>query len=118
MTEITWTISQLDRKPVDGELADVCVTAHWRCTGIHEANGKVHSGTVYATCALPPPVDGFTPYEQITEQQVLNWIWTSGVDKDATEAAVQAQIDLQLNPPAISGTPWAQPLVPPQFTTV
>jgi len=39
---------------------------------------------------------------------VLGWIWANGVDKAATEAAVQTQIDNQINPPIITPTlPWA-----------
>jgi hypothetical protein len=39
-------------------------------------------------------------------QEVLDWCWTSGVDKDATEAALAAQIELQKNPVTATGVPW------------
>jgi hypothetical protein len=44
-------------------------------------------------------------YDDLTEAQVLAWIWES-VDKDATEAAVQAKIDAQKNPVTATGLPW------------
>jgi hypothetical protein len=45
------------------------------------------------------------PYANLTEQQVLAWVW-EGVDKAATEAALAAQIEAQKNPVSASGTPW------------
>ena len=100
-TQITWTISQLDRSLPDGEV----FTAHWRCTG----TDGTFSGAVYSTQSLPakdPSDPTFIPYEDLTETEVLNWCWTTGVDKDATEAAVQDQIDAQANPASASGVPW------------
>jgi hypothetical protein len=42
--------------------------------------------------------------------QVLGWVWANGVDKDATEAAVEGQIEAQKNPPVVSPPlPWAAP---------
>lgn len=35
------------------------------------------------------------------------WWWADGVDKDATEAALAAQIELQKKPVVAAGVPWA-----------
>jgi hypothetical protein len=57
---------------------------------------------------VPTPTGTFTPYDQLTQEQVLGWIWDNGVDKDATEAAVQQQLDNQINPPVVTPPlPWA-----------
>lgn len=96
--QITWTISQLDRLTSDGFIT----VAHWQCTG---TDGEF-TGSVYSTCSWQPGTPSI-PYNQVTEQEVLNWIWTSGVDKDATEAAVAAQIEAQKNPVTATGLPWA-----------
>lgn len=104
MTTINWTISTLDVKPQEAGHADVVVTAHWQCTGV---DGD-HTGSVYSTCSFPAPEDSFTPYDQLTQEQVLGWCWANGVDKAAAEAAVQQQIDNQINPPVITPPlPWA-----------
>ncbi len=51
--------------------------------------------------------EAFTPYADLTQEQVLGWIWANGVDKDATEAAVEQQIENQKNPPIVSPKlPW------------
>jgi hypothetical protein len=42
----------------------------------------------------------------VTESQVLDWVWADGVDKDATETSLQANIDAQINPVTASGVPW------------
>jgi hypothetical protein len=37
---------------------------------------------------------------------VLGWVWADGVDKDATEAALQAKIEADKNPVTAAGVPW------------
>lgn len=107
MTTIKWTIAQLDCYPEAAGMDNVATTAHWRCDG---QDGEF-SGSVYSTCSFPipeGPIEDFTPFEKLTEHQVLSWIWASGVDKDATEAAVQQQIANQINPPVVQPPlPWA-----------
>ena len=93
----TWTISQLDRKTSDGFVT----TAHWRATAV---DGD-YSASIYATCSWSegqPTV----PYADLTEEEVLEWVWDSGVDKAATEAALAAQINAQKNPVSAAGVPW------------
>ena len=92
-----WTISQLDRRTSDNYVT----TAHWQCT----AQDGDYSGRVYSTCSWP---DGqpVIPYADLTQEEVLGWIWESGVDKAATEAAVAAQIEAQKNPVSATGVPW------------
>jgi hypothetical protein len=52
--------------------------------------------------------EAFTPYADLTQDQVLGWVWANGVDKDATEAAVEQQIANAKNPPVVSpALPWA-----------
>lgn len=104
MTTITWNISQLDCVPQAPEGADYVVTAHWRCNGV---DGD-YNGTVYSTVGFAVVEGAFTPYASLTLDQVLGWIWDNGVDKDATEAAVEQQIQNQINPPIVAPPlPWA-----------
>ena len=92
---IQWKISQLDRKTADGFVT----TAHWTCSG---QDGDF-SASVYATCSFEGELT--VPYEQLTEATVLSWVWQS-VDKEATEAAVAAQIAEQKAPKVAAGVPW------------
>jgi len=95
----TWTIAQLERNTADGGVT----VAHWRCTAV---DGD-HSASAYGTCSFTPDAsaDGFVPYENLTEADVLAWVHGS-VDKDATEAALAAKIDAEKNPTTTTGTPW------------
>ncbi len=106
MTTITWNISQLDCLPQSAEGADFVTTVHWQCNGV---DGD-YSGSVYSTCSFAVVEGAFTPYASLTLDQVLDWVWANGVDKDATEAAVEGQIEAQKNPPVVSPPlPWVSP---------
>jgi len=100
-----WSVSKMDCLPnVDGH-QDYVIVCHWSCSG---ADGE-YSGSVYSTCSLPV-VEGasFVPYADLTLDTVLGWIWANGVDKAATEAAVDKQIQDQINPPVVSpALPWS-----------
>ena len=105
-TTITWTITALDVRPQEAQYTDVVVTAHWTCSGV---DGE-YNGSVYSTCSFPMPEGQFTPYADLTQDQVLGWCWENGVDKDSAEAAVQQQIENAKNPPIISPQlPWLTP---------
>ena len=97
MSTTTWTISQLDRQTSDGFVT----TAHWQCSAV---DGE-HSASVYATCSWSDGTPTI-PYASLTKETVLGWIWANGVDKDATEAALAAQIESQKNPVTATGVPW------------
>ena len=104
MSTITWNISQLDCVPQAPEGADYVVTAHWQCMGVD----GVYSGQVYSTTSFAVVEGAFTAYADLTQDQVLGWIWANGVDKDATEAAVEGQIEAQKNPPIVAPPlPWS-----------
>jgi hypothetical protein len=110
---IIWLIERLLVKPTEGSLTDVVITADWRCNGTQDQ----YSGTCYGSCSFQPPSGSFTPYEDLTEAQVLGWCYANGVDQAAIEANVTQQINDQINPPVVTlPLPWvAQPpeVVPP-----
>jgi hypothetical protein len=112
MTTLSWIIERLLVKPTEGSLTDVVITADWRCNGSQDN----YSGTCYGSASFQPPTGSFTPYEDLTEQQVLDWCYANGVDQAAIEANVTQQINDQINPPVIAPPlPWAPPveIVPP-----
>jgi hypothetical protein len=94
----TWTITQCERQTSD----DFITTAHWTATAV---DGE-HSASIYSTCSWQAGTPTI-PYADVTEAEVLQWCWDSGVDKDATEAALAQNIELQKNPVMATGTPWA-----------
>lgn len=106
-TTFNWSVTQMDCYPQDAGHTDVVFNVHWTCSG----TDGTFSGSVYSTCAVALNPDApYTPYSELTQDQVLGWIWSSGVDQTATEAAVQTQIDNQANPPVVVlPLPWATP---------
>ena len=107
---ILWLIERLLVKPTEGSNTDVVITADWRCNGTDET----YSGTCYGSCSFQPPSGSFTPYEDLTEAQVLDWCYENGVDQTAIEANVAAQIENQINPPVVVlPLPWAAQPLPP-----
>ena len=91
-----WTISTLERETSNGFV----ITAHWQAT----ATDGDYTTSIYSTCSW---ADGtpVIPYENLTQETVLNWVWET-VPKQATEDALAANIALQKNPTQASGVPW------------
>ena len=105
MSEIVWTISRIDCLPSTEEGDDFATTAYWLCRGSEGAYTTSLNGT-----ASFPVVQGeeFTPYSELTEDQVLGWVWVNGVDKEAIEAEIQNVLDNLVNPPVVVlPLPWA-----------
>ena len=109
MITLSWIIERLLVRKVEGTLTDVVITADWRCNGSQDQ----YSGTCYGSASFQPPSGEFTPYEDLTQDQVLGWCFANGVDKTAIEANVTAQIENQINPPVIAPPlPWVEPVPP------
>jgi hypothetical protein len=105
MTTITWTVTAMDCYPQEAGNTDVVFTVHWTCAG----TDGTYNASIYSTCSVPSPTGSFTPYADLTQSQVLDWCYANGVDQTATEAAVEAQLQAQINPPVVTpALPWGQ----------
>lgn len=104
---IIWSVSKMDCHAQIGEATNVVFNVDWVCTGMQDTAVV----SVFNTCAVPLVEDGpFTAYDDLTNEQVLGWIWANGVDRAAVEATVQQQITDQINPPVVSPPlPWISP---------
>jgi len=96
----TWTIAQLERTLDDGGV----VVAHWRAT----ATDGDFSASSYGTAGFTPDPSSsdWVDYDSISEELALSWCFSNGVDKDAIEASLAANIEAQKNPTQASGVPW------------
>ena len=96
---ITWSIGQMDRNAANGGVT----VAHWNVTAV---DGE-HSASAYGTAGFTPDAStpGFKPYDQLTEADVLAWVWGS-VDRAAAEASLAQQIEAKKNPVMLNGLPW------------
>ena len=117
---ISWIIERLLVKPTEGDKTDVVITADWRCNGTETTgtgdDAKTCSGTCYGSASFAPPTENFTPYPDLTQDQVLGWCYENGVNKTAIEANVTLQINDQINPPVVVlPLPWVPPVPPPEI---
>ena len=98
-----WKIESMVVKPVDGAYTDCVVTAAWRCT----ASDGEHSASNYGSMGFASPSGDFIAYPDLTEADVLGWVWANGVDKDEVEANVARELEMQINPPTVpKPLPW------------
>jgi hypothetical protein len=114
MPTLSWIIERLLVRKVEGTYSDVVITADWRCNGTETTGSgdteQTYTGTCYGSCSFAPPTENFTPYDQLTQDQVLGWCFANGVDQAAIEANVSLQIQNQINPPVVVlPLPWAPP---------
>jgi len=100
----TWIISTMERNTSD----DGVIVAHWRVTDSETVGDDTYSASAYGTASFTPDAsaDDFVPYADLTESMVLGWCWDNGVDKDAVEASLAANIAEQKNPVTEDGVPW------------
>ena len=92
---------------LDGQ-TDVVVSAQWNILGVDQGASYNLSGWQNFTLQQG---EGFTPYNQLTEAQVVQWVKdTLGENGVASmEAAVQGSLDALNNPPVepvIAPLPW------------
>ncbi len=103
-----WQISQMERTLADGGV----VVCHWRANAsetVGEGDDAVtYSASSYGTAGFTPDPSSsdWVAYDDITEEVALGWCFGSGVDKDAIEASLAANIEAQKNPTQASGVPW------------
>jgi hypothetical protein len=95
---ITWKITQTAYVIATGFIT----IANW---AVAAADGDYAAGN-YGQCTFAA-ADPAIPYDQVTEQQVLDWCWANGVDKDAVEANLAMQILALQNPVTAAGVPWS-----------
>ena len=120
---ITWKVTNLDCYPTYDQETDVVFTVHWDCLGnmtvaTGSLSGSVYNSRLYGTTGVTyHSGSSFTPYNQLTEPQVLSWVFDSmGVQqKTSIEAGAANAIYTQIDPPVIQPPlPWAP--VPPTIT--
>lgn len=101
-----WIIEQMWVKPQEDGKTDVVVNAQWLLTGVDgETTATIGGNSQFVL----EQGSGFTPYADLTEDQVIGWI-QSGLGESGVysmEMCVQGQINSILNPPV---SPEAQPL--------
>lgn len=101
-----WNVVQMDCYPeIDGE-KDVVFVCHWTLTASEDGYSSSIYGSVNVSLDSESP---FTPYDQLTEDQVIGWVKDAlGQQQvNACEATVEKQLADQKNPPVVTPPlPW------------
>jgi len=101
-----WTVTQMDCYPEKDGDVDVVFTVHWTLTDTQDG----YTGSMYGTAGVFLDSESpFTPYDQLTEAQVVGWVKDSlgPVQVADMEASVLRQIEDQKNPPIVTPPlPW------------
>ena len=109
MTTYTWSILQMSVLPVLDGQADVVVSAQWNILG--QDQEYIYNLAGWENFTLKQG-EGFTPYDQLTEAQVIGWVQdTMGENQvSSLEASVQGSLDALINPPVVPQDiplPWS-----------
>lgn len=96
---ITWSISDLAHYVNSGGV----IVAYWQATAVDGA----YSASAYGTASFIPDPDSpdFIPYEDLTESDVLDWVY-SRVNKSDVEESLTGKIEEDKTPAISQGVPW------------
>lgn len=126
----TWSINQLECYPTYESQTDVVFKVQWSYRGVNQNGvGSSRGGITDVTYTAGAP---FTPYAELTETQVLNWVLATVTDVQIAgmEAQIAGDIDWQVqqasaNNPVTPPLPWpnndpipAQEVAPPLLPEV
>ena len=91
-------IVNLEREPVNNGILIV----HWTATKTAED----FTASTYGTKSFTPDPEseGFTAFEDLTEDAVVGWF--SDEEVAQIESVLDADLEAQAQPQVISGTPW------------
>lgn len=105
----TWRILELLCRPRLHEKDNVIFKVVWECQAHNPDNPDIVAQHVDST-EIPYSPDSFTPYEGLTEEQVIAWVREQlGSVFEAVERAMDERLRIASLPPVVSPPlPWAQ----------
>lgn len=107
----SWTINALDTHPTQDSLTDVVYNVHWGLMATSDqtdANGNAYTADSIGTQTVGAPnADGFTAFDDLTQEIVETWLEASDLDVDAIKAGLDAQITENITPTSeTKNVPW------------
>ena len=104
MITYNWSIKRLICKAQENNEQNVVYRIRWECKAV---DGQYQQSKADYCNVTRNPADNFTPYNQLTEAEVLAWVWGI-VDKSAIETELAEKIQNQIAPNvAVLPLPWA-----------
>ncbi len=105
----TWEVTGLKTKDVENKPSSV-VQTYWKKTGTDaDGNQGTFSGATPFTVDPTDDSGPFIAFEDLTEENVLDWIKSIVVDgyEDHVNEQIQKQIDDKVTPIVEASLPWA-----------
>lgn len=94
--EYKFTINALDILKQDNDLQDVVYNIHWVLTAYSDQGT---TASAIGTKKIPSPdPNNFTPYDELTEEIVIGWLQSEGVDSPVVKNSLGEQIYEKENP--------------------
>jgi len=113
MNTYVWTITSMSTLPSPpAPVADCVVATQYTVTASNGDTPPV-TASIGGSAQFPLPTDengNYTPYADLTEEQVLGWIQSEPNLVINTQANLDGQIASQINPPItpeVTPLPWA-----------
>jgi hypothetical protein len=107
MSTKKWTVTMLSVAPSADGLSDVVINVYWLCSAIDADKTYNTNG---CTQVPNPDPDNFIPFSSLTQDQVLQWVFSTLGPVQVSEIEASADKGLQdlINPPIIyPPLPWA-----------
>lgn len=108
-----WNFNPLECYPTESGHTDVVFNVHWQLSA---STGSYSAGSIGVQSIGSIGSGSFTPYEELTKEQVFEWVTNSmnahnTGSVDNMYASLERQIENQINPPVINlPAPWITPL--------
>jgi hypothetical protein len=101
-----WVIEQMTCYPTYEEQTDVVFTVYWRVNATENGFTASNYGSQGVEYVAGSP---YTPYAQLTQDQVVNWVQTAMGQKmvESILANLATNLQNQINPPVVTPPlPW------------
>ena len=112
-TNFQWVISQLNCAVESEGLANVINVIHWRYNATQVDGDKTYYADIYGSSSVAQPnPQNFTPYADVTEQEVINWL-EEILPVEDMKLSLENNIALQINPvEVVLPLPWNSVIEP------
>jgi hypothetical protein len=97
---MNWSVNKLEVITYEG-LLNVVISVNWSVSDTQQNITETFNGVTL----VDPPGDNFTPYNELTEVQVLEWVYKK-VSKTGTEAIITQRIQDKISPAVDPPLPW------------
>jgi hypothetical protein len=103
----TWYINQMEAYPEKDGLSNVVFTIHWT---VAADDGNGHRASSYGSVGIQlNPDSTYTPFEEITEAQAIEWVKNSLGEESVTdlETKLDSEVNALINPSVVTPPlPW------------